>query len=97
MATATVVARAQFINGLRDLATFLAAHFGFPVPDNAEITVFPEGDSYAARCSQVNRLALTLGVVPKDSLGHYSAERAFGPITYRIVAVSDAGELEGDE
>ena len=94
MASTTVVARAQFINGLRDLALYLGAHFGFPVPDSAEITIFPDGDSYAERCAQVNRLAFILGVVPKDSLGHYSAERDFGPITYRIVAVSDAGELE---
>jgi hypothetical protein len=97
MATATLVARAQFINGLRDLASFLAAHFGYPVPDTAEITIFPDGASYAARCTAVDRLALLLAVPPRNSLGHYSAERAFGPITYRVVAVSDSGELEGDE
>lgn len=94
MASARPVARAQFINGLRDLASFLAAHFGYPVPDNAEITVFPDGDSYAGRCASVDRLALALGVTTADSLGHYSAQRAFGPITFRVVAVSDAGELE---
>jgi hypothetical protein len=94
MASTTVAARAQFINGLRDLASFLAAHFGYPVPSNAEITVFPDGDSYAGRCASVDRLALLLGVTTKNSLGHYSAQRAFGPVTFRIVAVSDDGELE---
>jgi hypothetical protein len=97
MATATPVARAQFINGLRDLASFLAAHFGYPVPDNAEITVFPDGSGYAGRCARVDRLALALGVTPVNSLGHYSAERDFGPIAFRVVAVSDSGEPEGDE
>jgi hypothetical protein len=97
MATATVVARARFINGLRDLANFLGAHFGYPVPDSAEITIFPDGADYATRCASVDRLALLLAVPVRDSLGHHSAERAFGPITYRIVAVSDSGELEGDE
>jgi hypothetical protein len=97
MATARPVARAQFINGLRDLATFLGAHFGFPVPDSAEITVFPDGGDYAERCAHVDRYALALGVTPTDSLGHYSAEQHFGPIAYRVVAVSDSGELEGDE
>ena len=97
MASTTTAARAQFINGLRDLATFLAAHFGYPVPDSAEITIFPDGPSYAARCAAVDRLALLLGAPTRDSLGHYCAERDFGPITYRVVAVSDAGELEGDE
>jgi hypothetical protein len=97
MTTATPVARAQFINGLRDLANFLASHFGYPVPDNAEITVFPDGTGYAERCGRVDHLALALGVTPKDSLGHYSAERHFGPIAFRVVAVCDSGELEGDE
>jgi hypothetical protein len=97
MATANSVARAQFINGLRDLANFLGAHFGYPVPDSAEITIFPDGASYAERCASVDRLALILGAPTRNSLGHHSGERAFGPITYRVVAVSDAGELEGDE
>ena len=97
MTSASPVARAQFINGLRDLASFLGSHFGYPVPDNAEITVFPDGNGYAERCARVDRLALALGVTPKNSLGHYSAERDFGPVTYRVVAVSDAGELEGAE
>jgi len=98
MASDSPVARARFINGLRDLANFLGSHFGYPVPDSpAEITIFPDGTDYAQRCAHVDRLALLLGVVPADSLGHYCAQRAFGPITYRIVAVSDAGQLEGDE
>jgi hypothetical protein len=97
MTAATPVARAQFINGLRDLANFLASHVGYPVPDSTEITIFPDGADYAERCGRVDRLALALGVTPKNSLGHYCAERDFGPIKYRVVAVSDAGELEGDE
>jgi hypothetical protein len=97
MTTATPVARAQFINGLRDLASFLAAHFGYPVPDSAEITIFPGGSDYTTRCAHVDRLALVLGVTPVNRLGHYSAQRDFGSIKYRVVAVSDAGELEGDE
>ena len=97
MASTTTVARAQFINGLRDLASFLGAHFGYPVPDSAEITIFPDGASYATRCAAVDRLALVLGATTRNSLGHYSAERDFGPITYRVVAVSDSGEREGDE
>jgi hypothetical protein len=99
MASTRPVARAQFINGLRDLASFLAAHLGYPVPDSAEITVFPDGNGYAGRCAHVDRLAVALGVTPVNSLGHYSAERDFGPITFRVVAVSDSdsGEPEGDE
>ena len=97
MAPTSVAARAQFINGLRDLANFLASHFGYPVPGSTEITVFPDGNDYPARCAHVDRLALLLDVTPADSLGHYSAQRHFGPIAYRVVAVSDSGELEADE
>jgi hypothetical protein len=92
--TSTTVARAQFINGLRDLASFLGANFGYPVPDTADLLVFTDGNSYAERRAVVDRLALVLDAVPADSLGHYSAGRDFGPIRYRVVAVSDAGGLD---
>lgn len=91
--TNRVVARARFINGIRDLASFLGAHFGFPVPDDrTEITIFADGADYAERCARVDRLALLLGSTTVASLGHYCAERSFGPIVYRVVAISDAGE-----
>lgn len=94
MTSTTPVVRAQFINGLRDLANFLSARFGYPVPDTADLLVFADGNSYAERRAVVDRLALVLGVIPADSLGHYSADREFGPIRYRVVAVSDAGGLD---
>jgi hypothetical protein len=95
MTTTSPADRARFINGLRDLANFLAAHFGYPVPGRTEIIVFPDGKDYAERCARVDRLALILGTTTTNSLGHYSTERAFGPIAYRVVAVSDAGD--GDQ
>lgn len=94
MTSTAIVARAQFINGLRDLANFLGAHFGYPVPDSADLLAFADGDDYAERRAVVDRLALVLGDTPADSLGHYSAGRDFGPIRYRVVAVSDAGGLD---
>jgi hypothetical protein len=93
----TPVARAQFINGLRDLANFLGAHFGYPVPEAADLLVFADGNSYAERRAVVDRLALLLGVTPADNLGHYSAGRDFGPVKYRLVAVSDAGGPDDTE
>jgi hypothetical protein len=95
MTASSPAERARFINGLRDLANFLAAHFGYPVPGETEITVFPDGASYAERCKQVDRLALILDATPHDNLGHYSAAGVFGPVAYRVVAVSDAGN--GDQ
>jgi hypothetical protein len=92
---ARVVARARFINGIRDLANFVAARFGCPVPDKTEITVFANGADYAERCAQVDRLALALGSTTVESLGHYSTERAFDSVTYRVVAVDDPDPLGG--
>jgi hypothetical protein len=94
MTTATTAGRAQFINGLRDLASFLGAHFGYPVPDTADVLVLAHGDSYAERRAVVDRIALVLDAIPADSLGHYSAERNFGPVAFRVVAVSDPGTLD---
>ncbi len=91
MATASPVTRAQFINGLRDLASFLGAHIGFPVPEHgATILVFPDGDSDDERRAAVDRLAAIFGVTPEDDNGHYTAERCFGPVAYSAVAISDA-------
>ncbi len=91
MTSTTPVARAQFVNGLRDLANFLGTHWDYPVPDNTDLLVFTDGNSYAERRAVVDRLALVLDVTPANNLGHYSAGRDFGPIRYRVVAVSDAG------
>jgi hypothetical protein len=91
MTATSPIARAQFINGLRDLASFLGAHIGFPVPEHsATILVFPDGDSDDERREGVDRLAAIFGVTPEDEDGHYTAERCFGPVAYRAVAISAA-------
>jgi hypothetical protein len=91
MATASPVHRAEFINGLRDLASFLAAHLGFPVPGHgATILVFPDGATDADQRAGVDAIAAILGVTTADENGHYTAERAFGPVGYRAVAITAA-------
>lgn len=95
MASTSPVTRAQFIDGLRDLASFLGAHIGFPVPEHsATILVFPDGADDAERRAGVDRIAATLGVTPDDDGGHYTAERCFGPVAYRAVAISDAARAQ---
>ena len=58
--------------------------------DDPDLLVIADGNSYAERRAVVDRLALMLDAIPVDSLGHYSAGRDFGPIAFRVVAVSDA-------
>jgi hypothetical protein len=87
--------RAKFINGMRDLAEFLATNLGFPVPAYGDtIHVFPEGLTDAERRAVVDRLAATMGVTARDENGHYQADGQFGPLTYRVVAISDAARAE---
>jgi hypothetical protein len=89
MASASPVHRAEFINGLRDLASFLAAHLGFPVPGHGTtILVFPDGATDADQRAGVDAIAAILGVTTAEENGHYTAERAFGPVGYRAVAIT---------
>jgi hypothetical protein len=87
--------RAAFIAGLRGLADFLAAHSGVPVPSGyheTTILVFPDGDSDAEKRAGVVAAGAALGVraADPDCSGHYSADRGFGPVTYRALAISSA-------
>jgi hypothetical protein len=83
--------RARYINGLRDLASFLDTHLGFPVPPyETTIHIFPDGASDAERRASVDRLAVILDATPADKNGHYIAAARFGPVTYEAVAISDA-------
>jgi hypothetical protein len=83
--------RARFINGLRDLAAFLDANLFFPVPPYGDtIHVFPEGLTDAERRAAVDRLAAIMGTTAEDENGHYRADGQFGPVTYCVVAISDA-------
>jgi hypothetical protein len=89
--------RAKFINGLRDLANFLGAHIGFPVPDyTALIHVFPDGNTDAERRAGVDRFAAILGATPTEKNGHYWAECPFGPVIYSVVAIDDAARADRD-
>jgi hypothetical protein len=87
--------RAALIAGLRGLADFLAAHPDVPVPPGYHETVvhvFPDGDTDDERRAGVDAAASVLGTrtADPDGHGHYQAERKFGPVTYAVLAISDA-------
>jgi hypothetical protein len=85
--------RQAFITGLRDLAGYLDQHPAVPVPAYGTVIYLSAASADDGGCAQVNRFARHTGATPENRLahsGHYEAARAFGPISYRITAISDA-------
>jgi hypothetical protein len=97
--TADAADRAKFIAGLRALAGFLAAHPDAPLPEGyheTAIFVFPDGQSDDERRAGVDAAAAVIGATAGDphGCGHYMASRAFGPVVYEVLAISDASRAE---
>jgi len=89
------IERTQIINGLRDLADFLAAHPDVPVrPFGYALTTFPERrDADGQQRAEVDRVAAILhphGGKRIDDTGTDGHDRAlitFGRITYELVHI----------
>src|SRR2546427_426565 len=85
--------REAFITGLRDLADYLASHPAVPVPPYGTEIHLCASSADDGGCTQVNRFARQLDATVENSLahsGHYEAVRSFGPVGYRMTAISDA-------
>jgi hypothetical protein len=91
--TTDAATRQAFITGLRALADYLDRHPAIPVPAyGAEIHLCAASTDDGG-CAQVAQFARQLGTaVPTavSAAGHYEAARAFGPVGYRMIAISDA-------
>lgn len=86
--------RARFIAGLRELADYLVAHPGVPVPDYPRIMAHADGSDEEKR-QAVDQAAPELGAEASEILpgsGHYTAARYFGPIEYGVLAISQASK-----
>ncbi len=81
------IARDQITTGLRQLADYLDNHPDIPVaPYGWDLLVATHLDSDTHGIAEIDRVAAILGVPAENEIpdnGHYSALRAFGPITYR--------------
>ena len=91
--TTDTATRQAFITGLRDLADYLDRHPAVPVPKYGTEIYLCANSVDDGGCAQVNHFARQLGVTVENSLarnGHYEAARSFGPVGYRITAISDA-------
>ncbi|NRQ36635.1 hypothetical protein HII36_33085 [Nonomuraea sp. NN258] len=91
--------RAALINGLLDLAAFLEAHPDVPVSSSVTIHHFPDSDSDAEMCEEIDKIAARVGseIDYEDSpYGHYATSVLFGPVEYRAVAVLAAARARHD-
>ena len=85
--------RERFIAALRQVADYLATHPAMPVPRFGEDITLHAASTGDGGTAQVDHLARLLGARISDdraSSGHYTATREFGPLTVRVVAISDA-------
>jgi hypothetical protein len=85
--------RHAFITGLRDLADYLDRHPVVPVPRYGTVIYLSASSTEDGGCVQVDQFAQHIGASIENRLaysGHYEAARSFGPIGYRITAISDA-------
>ncbi|MEU8122182.1 hypothetical protein AB0C21_26045 [Spirillospora sp. NPDC049024] len=84
-------ARHQTIAGLRALADFLEANPAVPVKEyGAHYSVHTRVGDDAAAAALVDQVAAFLGAKVTDDRptgGHYTAEKTFGRIAYRIVHI----------
>ncbi|MFF5261799.1 hypothetical protein ACFY4C_22910 [Actinomadura viridis] len=87
--------RGRVVEGLIDLAAFLEANPGVPVPRFGwrllvALGVSVNGTTDLAQRAEIDRVAGLLGAPVSDETrdgGHYIARRHFGPVTYEAVHV----------
>jgi hypothetical protein len=81
--------RARLIAGLRELAEFLDQNPDVPAPLSAVAYVFPQDGSDTTMFAEIDVIAAQIGATPDAAspAGHYSANRYFGPVQYRAVAI----------
>lgn len=84
--------RQAFITGLRDLAAYLASHPAVPIPAHGTEILLSAPSTDDGGCAQVDHFARQLGITPDDDTahsGHYRAICFFGPVGYKMTAISD--------
>ena len=84
--------RKTFITGLRDLADYLDQHPAVPVPAYGTEVYLSARSTDDGGCAQVSQFARQLGITAPKTIsysGHYEAARQFGPVGYRMIAISE--------
>lgn len=87
--------RAAIIQGLIDLAAFLAAHPDVPVHDDLEVLYHVFGGSDEEKRARADCIAAAMGTpAERQKNGSYRAVRAFGPVSYCALAIPAAQMAE---
>jgi hypothetical protein len=84
--------RQAFITGLRTLADYLDQHPAVPVPRYGTEVYLSAPSTDDGGCAQVRQFARQLGITAPAAIsysGHYEAVRSFGPVGYRMIAISE--------
>jgi hypothetical protein len=80
--------RSAVIEGLRGLVDYLESNPVIPAPVYVTIHTFPPDDEWAGMTADIDAIAALLGVTAEMTPGgHYVADRFFGPVDYRAVAI----------
>ena len=81
--------RKEYIDGLRQLADYLDANPGVPVPATAPI-MLAASDAEHGGIAEIVALSIELAAPFAETDGVYRTQRQFGPITYKGFANSAA-------
>ena len=82
--------RAAYIDGLRQLADYLDANPGLPVPAEGTEILIIASDAEEGGISQILDLSLGLAASFAERDGFYRTARKFGPVTYKGVSQTRA-------
>ena len=90
MATTDPGARAEFTAGLRQLAEYLDANPGVPVPSYGTTIMVSAGTIEEGGMTEIFAMSIALAAPFIEREGVYRTERKFGPVTYKGFADSAA-------
>jgi hypothetical protein len=82
--------RKEYIDGLRQLADYLDANPGVPVPGYGTTIMLVASDAENGGIAEIVALSIELAAPFAETDGVYRTQRQFGPITYKGFANSAA-------
>lgn len=90
--------RAHLIRGFRGLADYLESIPELSAPVYSTVYVFPSRGDWAGMCADIEEIAVLLGVpAGLTGGGHYVANRWFGPVEFRAVAIPPGSDSQESE
>ena len=82
--------RSDYINGLRQLADYLDAHPGVPVPAHGTEILVIASDAEEGGIAEILDMSIELAAAFAEYGGYYRTVRTFGPVAYKGVSHTTA-------